>query len=207
MSNKKPNFLDTAHAPFNIGCGALSKEENSFAGLEETPRADRPTRLDGESTLQALHHDLRQSSREFGYTQNLWDGKLLSHHLLKRFGVHLGVQQCQRLFQQLEFRRRKPHPLIAKSDPEAQRKYKKIHRLTATSDLNLWSEDECHFQQHRSRCTVLIPPENIDLVVLHAPTRKSVGVFSAVHIDDGRLFTNQEDKFNAMIPTAFNVHM
>jgi hypothetical protein len=29
------------------------------------------------------------------------------------------------LFRQLGFRRRKPRPLIAKSDPEAQRRYKK----------------------------------------------------------------------------------
>jgi hypothetical protein len=39
--------------------------------------------------------------------------------------VDLGVRQCQRLFHHLGFRQRKPRPLIAKSDPEAQRKYKK----------------------------------------------------------------------------------
>jgi transposase len=68
---------------------------------------------------------LRLSPREFGYSQNLWDGKLLSHHLSKSYGVQLGERQCRRLFRQLGFRRRKPRPVIAKADEEAQREYKK----------------------------------------------------------------------------------
>ncbi|MBN2288052.1 MAG: winged helix-turn-helix domain-containing protein, partial [Candidatus Glassbacteria bacterium] len=53
------------------------------------------------------------------------DGKLLSYHLKQQFGISLGVRQCQRLFHQLGFRRRKPRPIIANSDPEAQQRYKK----------------------------------------------------------------------------------
>jgi transposase len=37
----------------------------------------------------------------------------------------MGVRQCQRLFHQLGFRRRKPRSLIAQADPEAQAAYKK----------------------------------------------------------------------------------
>ena len=48
-----------------------------------------------------------------------------------------------------------------------------------------------------------IPPENIDPVVLHAPTRKSVGVFGAVRVGDGRLVVSQENKFNAMTFHSF----
>jgi transposase len=55
----------------------------------------------------------------------LWDGKLLSHHLSETYEIDLGVRQCQRLFKQLGFRRRKPRPLIAHSDPALQRAYKK----------------------------------------------------------------------------------
>ncbi len=99
-------------------------EESGFSGLQETSRPGRPAALD-EGIRQSLGQDLRRSPRELEYTQNLWDGKLLSHHLAQRFGVHLGVRQCQRLFSQLGFRRRKPRPLIAGSDPEAKRKYKK----------------------------------------------------------------------------------
>jgi transposase len=69
--------------------------------------------------------DLRCSPREFGYSQNLWDSKLLSHHFSKQYGVQLGERQCRRFFHQLGFRRRKPRPVIAKADREAQLRYKK----------------------------------------------------------------------------------
>src|SRR6266446_8879965 len=46
--------------------------------------------------------------------------------------------------------------------------------------VDLWATDEVHFQQHGSRCQMWIPPETKDPVLLHAPTRKSVGYFGAV---------------------------
>ena len=42
-----------------------------------------------------------------------------------------------------------------------------------------------------------VPPETVDPVLLHAPTRKSVGIFGAVRLDDGYLVTQMADKFNA----------
>ncbi|MDH4187994.1 MAG: IS630 family transposase [Nitrospira sp.] len=67
----------------------------------------------------------------------------------------------------------------------------------------MWCEDECHFSQHGSRCTMWVPPENVDPVVLHAPTRKSVGVFGAVCVGDGRLVTQRADKFCAQTFLVF----
>lgn len=99
-------------------------EENGFAGLQESPRAGRPPLLD-EPQRRKLSQDLRRSPRELGYRQNLWDGKLLSHHLTRKYRTTLGVRQCQRLFHEFGFRLRKPRPLIAHADPEAQRQYKK----------------------------------------------------------------------------------
>lgn len=99
-------------------------EDRGFAGLQEAERSGRPPLLD-ETTLQAVGNDLRKEPRAFGYSQNLWDGKLLSHHLRTKYGIQLGVRQCQRVFNRLGFRRRKPRPLIANADPEAQRAYKK----------------------------------------------------------------------------------
>lgn len=99
-------------------------EGRGFAGLEEGERPGRPGALDA-ATLKRVGKDLRCDPRALGYAQNLWDGKLLSHHLEQAYQVHLGVRQCQRLFRQLGFRRRKPRPLIAQADPEAQRAYKK----------------------------------------------------------------------------------
>jgi transposase len=42
-----------------------------------------------------------------------------------------------------------------------------------------------------------IPPEDKDPVVLHAPTRKSVAVFGAVRVSDGRLVSCLMNTFNA----------
>lgn len=99
-------------------------EGHGFAGLQEGERTGRPAALT-EPTLQAVGGDLRREPRVLGYPQTLWDGKLLNHHLKERYGVHLGVRQCQRVFHQLGFRRRKPRSLIAQADPEAKAAYKK----------------------------------------------------------------------------------
>lgn len=48
-----------------------------------------------------------------------------------------------------------------------------------------------------------IPPEDMDPVILHAPTRKGLGVFGAVCIGDGRLVASQENKFNAITFHSF----
>ena len=42
-----------------------------------------------------------------------------------------------------------------------------------------------------------VPPEDIDPVILHAPTRKSVAFFGAVRRSDGLLVTQRADKFDA----------
>lgn len=43
-----------------------------------------------------------------------------------------------------------------------------------------------------------IPPEDKDPTVLLAPTRKSISLFGAVNVKDGRLITRFEEKFDAM---------
>lgn len=64
--------------------------------------------------------------------------------------------------------------------------------------VDLWSEDEVHFQQHGSRCRMWIPPEVKDPILFHEPTRKSVGYFGAVRLRDGKFVRRKEkEKFNA----------
>jgi len=103
---------------------------HGFAGLREGERTGRPSRLSPDQWSE-LERPLRQSPRTLGYGQNLWDGKLLAHHLRQQGELDLGVRQCQRIFRQLGFRRRKPRPLIAKADPEAQARYRKTPPLGA----------------------------------------------------------------------------
>jgi transposase len=93
--------------------------EDGINGLRDAVRPGRRACL-SEEAKEVLKQDLRGSPREFGYLQNLWDGKLLSHHLKHRFNVKLKVRRCQVLFHELDFRRRKPRPVIAKADQEAQ---------------------------------------------------------------------------------------
>ena len=99
-------------------------ESRGFAGLQEGERSGRPSRLN-EAQFAAVGRDLRRSPRALGYPHNLWDGKILAHHLAKAYEVALGPRQCQRLFHRLRFRLRKPRSVIAHADPAAQARYKK----------------------------------------------------------------------------------
>ena len=112
------------HHPTTIQRWVRSFEMHGFSGLEDQEKAGRPQRLTPEQ-LQLVDHDLRQSPRQFGYSQNLWDGKLLAHHLKQTKKVTLWVRQCQRIFHQLGFRLRKPRPVIARASLEEQEAFKK----------------------------------------------------------------------------------
>jgi len=105
-------------------------EKNGFAGLSDNERVGRPSAIDTD-IQQTIGKDLRKSPRDFGYHQNLWDGKLLSFHLKKQHKVILGERQCRRLFHVMGFRRRKPRPLIAKADPAEQLRYKKTPAVSS----------------------------------------------------------------------------
>lgn len=99
-------------------------EAHGLDGLREGERPGRPKTIDPRQWT-SLGKDLRRSPTEFGYVAGLWDGKLLSEHLRTRYGVSLGVRQCQRLFRQMGFRFRKPRPQVAQSDPVKVEAFKK----------------------------------------------------------------------------------
>ena len=101
-------------------------EASGFAGLADAPRPGRPPKLTDEQ-LALVDTVLRSSPEELGLTGYLWDGKTLSAFILQEFDVELSVRQCQRLFRQLDFRYRKPRPMIACGDPEARADFKKTH--------------------------------------------------------------------------------
>ena len=120
--------LETAHLlgqdPVTVQRWVHRFNQSGFAGLYEGERPGRPGCL-SDTQWAGLDRDLRRAPRDWGYEQNLWDGKLLAHHLTLHYGVRLGVRQCQRIFGRLGFRLRKPRPEIAKGDPLAQARYKK----------------------------------------------------------------------------------
>ena len=96
--------------------------EEGLDALRETKRSGRPPRLS--NLMDSIDSDLMKNPRYLGYSQNLWDGKLLSHHLREKYDIDLGTRQCQRIFRKLRFRLRKPRPVIAKGDPEKQDEFK-----------------------------------------------------------------------------------
>lgn len=64
--------------------------------------------------------------------------------------------------------------------------------------------DEVHFQQYGSRCRMWVPPEVKDPVLLHHPTRKSVGYFGAVRLRDGKfVFARETTQFDAQTTWSF----
>ena len=77
------------------------------------------------------------------------------------------------------------------------RPLKKITDYSHCADYDLWALDEVHFQQYGSRCRMWVPPECKDPVLLHHPTRKSIGYFGAIRLHDGKFLHRRE-------PTVFN---
>jgi transposase len=99
-------------------------EQQGLAGLTEGERSGRPGRL-SQKQVREINRVLRARPGDAGMQVNLWDGKTLSAWIAKTYGIPLGVRQCQRLFRQLEFRLRKPRPVLAKGDPARQKAHKK----------------------------------------------------------------------------------
>jgi len=95
-----------------------------FSALRDEKHTGRPSKLSPEH-FEKINVDLRLDPMDLGYNQNLWDGKLLSHHINIKYGISLSVRQCQRIFHKLEFRQRIPRPCSKKSDPAKQEEFKK----------------------------------------------------------------------------------
>ena len=100
-------------------------EQGGLDALREGERAGRPRTLDAPQ-WRMLQADLRKTPRDFGLGTTLWDGPALCEHLKRRYGVELGVRQCQRLFRQAGFRLRKLRSQVAESDPPKVATVKKI---------------------------------------------------------------------------------
>ncbi len=87
-------------------------ERGGLRALRERKRSGRPRTLSS-AQWSDLQTDLQKSPEEFGLGSALWDGPSLSKHLRDRYGVDLGVRQCQRIFRQMGFLPRRIHPQAA----------------------------------------------------------------------------------------------
>jgi len=80
-------------------------------------------------------------------------------------------------------------PLIAlqKVMMKQKQNIKKIQCLANQNEVEIWSLDECHFQQHGSDVKMWVPPEK-GSIVLQEPPEKAL-VYSGRLRYDGRLVT------------------
>lgn len=70
--------------------------------------------------------------------------------------------------------------------------------------LDLWAMDEVRFQQYGSGCRMWVPPEVRDPVLLHHPTRKSVGYWGAARLRDGVfVYRRETDSLNGQTCLEF----
>lgn len=111
-------------APRTVEYWVRRFEDRGLAGLTEGERPGRPSRLNADQ-IREVNRTLRGRPTDAGMRVNLWDGKTLAAWIEKKYGIRLGVRQCQRLFRQFGFRLRKPRPLIAKANPARQKAHKK----------------------------------------------------------------------------------
>lgn len=111
-------------APRSVEYWVHRYEQRGLGGLQEGERSGRPSRL-SEKQIQEINRILRGKPSDAGMRVNLWDGKTLAAWIDREYGIGLGVRQCQRLFRHLDFRLRKPRPVLAKADPARQKAHKK----------------------------------------------------------------------------------
>jgi len=111
-------------APRSVEYWVHRSQGKGLGGLREGEHPGRPRRLGGKQ-IEAINRALRGKPSDVGMRVNLWDGKTLSAWIEKEYGIHLGVRQCQRLFRRLDFRLRKPRPVLAKADLGRQKRHKK----------------------------------------------------------------------------------
>lgn len=100
---------------FNLG---------SYDALRDEKHTGRPSKL-SDAQFEEIAKDIRINPLNLGYNQSLWDGKLLSYHIEKKFNITLSVRQCQRMFHKFDFRLIKPRPKSSKGDPKKQIEFKK----------------------------------------------------------------------------------
>jgi transposase len=112
------------HSPRAVQYWVTRFEKYGLQGIAEGDREGRPSRLT-EEQKEEIRKVLKDPPEQVGLTGGIWDGKTLSAYIQASYGVKIGVRQCQRMFRALGFRLRKPRPLIASADPDAQEAYKK----------------------------------------------------------------------------------
>ena len=81
---------------------------------------------------------------------------------------------------------------------------KKLKFLASPDEVELSSLNECHFQQHGTRCRMWVPSEDKDPVVSHASARESISCFGAVSLRSDKLEASEASGVTVSTTTVHN---
>ncbi len=87
-------------------------DEKGFEALRVKKQTGRPAKLASEDIVSIRAVLEEDDPQKYGY--NVWDGPSLSAYILKKYGVALGVRQCQRIFHNLGFALVRPQTFPSK---------------------------------------------------------------------------------------------
>jgi transposase len=97
--------------------------------LRDKAKPGRTSRLTT-AQLELIRQHIQMKPEDLGINANMWDGKVLSHHILRNFGVKLQVRQCQRIFKKLGFSLKRARTVVANGNPKAKKAFKKTQEVT-----------------------------------------------------------------------------
>jgi transposase len=83
------------------------------------------------------------------------------------------------------------------------RRLKNRRRLARRKDVEVWSLDECHFQQHGTRTRMWVPPRDQRPGAAPRANPQSVACFGAVSVQTGKFVPSLCSKFDARTFAAF----
>jgi transposase len=99
-------------------------ETGDIESLRSKKQPGRPPRL-SEDQRQELITVIQEPPENHGITSNVRDGKSLSAHIEKRYGIIMKTRTCQRLFRQLGFTLRRARPVVSRANEEKKAESKK----------------------------------------------------------------------------------
>jgi transposase len=96
--------------------------EGGIEGIIPNQPPGRPSRL-SKSQMEEVKADVLTHPRKLGYEFSNWEGKSVSHHIKQKYGVELGVRQCQYILHELGLTLQRPRYNFPKADPEKQKEF------------------------------------------------------------------------------------
>lgn len=94
-----------------------------LSGLDEKPGRGLKSRLTKQQKAQ-LKEDLTHSPKEFGFSSNLWSGKILITHIKKKYKAEYHQAMTYILFKELGFTLQRPTKAYLGADPIKQQEFR-----------------------------------------------------------------------------------